>query len=582
MGIRKQPRDYQIECIDSIYEYFRSGKSGNPLVVIPTGGGKSLVQAEFVRGVVEKWPEQRIMLLTHVQELLQQNGAELIEQWPEADFRLGYYSAGLKSRDTDAQITIAGIQSIYKRALEFGAIHLLIIDEAHLLPPKGAGMYRQFIEELSAINPKLKIIGMTATPYRLDSGMLHRGDGAIFTDICYDTDLLRLIHNGYLAPLTTKVGKKRADLAGVKIRGGEYVPGDLEAAMNKADVVNAAVNESIELCADRKKWLVFCSGVKHATNVRDELRKRGITSEMITGETPKLERAAIVERFKRGEIRALTNVNVLTTGFNVPDIDAIIVLRPTKSTGLHVQMLGRGMRMAPGKENCLVADFAGNILEHGPLAEIRVKDNHVVKSPHKVCPDCYEAVPLNAKECPDCGYDFDRKECPMCHVLVKKKEKFCPDCGYEFIALREPTHKARANIGIDVLTSKKASFPGWATVDDVEYKLHRKQGKPDSLRVIYSCGITSYSEWICLEHSGFARDKAIGWWKNRDRGCPEDPPSTIVEALDRSYDLRTPVKILVDISQKFPNIIRHEFPPIDQFAGIVDGPPLQLIIGGKK
>ncbi|KKN71059.1 hypothetical protein LCGC14_0424760 [marine sediment metagenome] len=573
-------RDYQNEAIDSIYDYFRSN-DGNPLIVIPTGGGKSVVQAEFVRGVITQYPRQRMMLLTHVQELLQQNGAELIQQWPDASLRLGYYSAGLKSRDTDSQITIAGIQSVYKRALEFGAIDLIWIDEAHLVPKKGFGMYLQFINELREVNPRLKIIGMTATPYRLDSGMLHRGVGSIFTDICYDTDILRLVRNGYLAPLTTRLGKKRADLGGVKIRGGEYVPGDLEKAMNKDDVVVSAVTETIDKCSDRKKWLVFCSGVKHAHHVRDEFRERLISSETITGETPKGLRAVIIDRFKRGEIRALTNINVLTTGFNVPDIDAMIVLRPTKSTGLHVQMMGRGMRMAPGKENCLVLDFAGNILKHGPLAEIKVKNNHVVKSPQKECPDCGLPCKLSAKECPDCGYDFDRKECPRCHALVKKKETACPDCGYEFVIAQEPRHKAKANIGADVMTSTKAQFPGWAEVDKIRYTKHAKPGKPPSMRVIYYCGITQYSEWICFEHTGYPRDKAAGWWRRHsDSGVSRaelKTPSTVDEAIERSGNLQKPTKILVDIAQKFPRILRHDFSDINR--SLPFPPPLQKPAG---
>lgn len=527
-------RDYQQEAVQSVYDYFRDN-DGNPLIVLPTGSGKSYVQAAFVRSAIEQYPDQRIMLLTHVQELLQQNGAELIRSWPGACWKLGYYSAGLKSRDTDKQIIIAGIQSVFRRALEFGAIHLVIIDEAHLVPKKGEGMYRRFIDELRAVNPKLKIVGMTATPYRLDSGTLCGGEGSIFTDICYDTDLIRLIGSGYLAPLTTKLGENRTSLKGVRVRGGEYVPGDLDRVMNDPGVVGKAIKETVALCADRKKWLIFCSSVAHAERVRNELVTcYGIPTETITGDTPKAERSETIAKFKAGKLRALTNVNVLTTGFNVPDIDAMIVLRPTKSPGLHVQMMGRGMRPFPGKVDCLVLDYTNNILEHGPIDKIKVRkkedgESVVDTEPLRECPNCASLVPIASRQCPECDYEFERDNAPK--------------------------HKEKAAIGAEVLSVP--SFAGWVEVDSVSYHKHEKKGKPVSLKVEYHCGITSYSEWVCLQHRGFPRNKAASWWRRRSTNGPV--PNTVDDALDEVRGLLEPVKIMVSITGKFPQIIGHVF-----------------------
>jgi len=527
-------RPYQREAVDSIYSYFHEN-TGNPLVVLPTGSGKSLVQATFVREVIEQWPSQRFLLLTHVKELLQQNGAELVRCWPEAEMRLGYYSAGLKSRDTGAQITIAGIQSIHRRAHEIGQVDLILIDECHLVPPKGAGMYRRFMSELRELCPAVKVVGMTATPFRLGTGLLHRGRGALFSDICYSADIKGLIDDGYLAPLTTKLAKDRADLSTVKVRGGEYVAGDLDRVMGDKDVIRGAVAETVDKACDRKKLLVFCSGVDHALAVRDEFREQGVSCETIIGSTPKEERDALIESFKQGEFRALTSVNVLTTGFNVPDIDCLVLLRPTKSTALYVQTLGRGMRTAPGKTDCLVLDFTDNILEHGPIDKIQIKPKNesdgdeISKAPMKACPECNEPVPISARECP---------------------------CGYEFEIDSMPKHSARAHIGAPVLSAEK--LVGWADVHAVDYSVHSKPGKPNSMKVTYRCGLRDYHEWVCIEHEGFPRQKAEGWWARRTESGPA--PERAADAVEQAYRLaKRPTRIMIDSSGKYERIIRHVF-----------------------
>ena len=187
--------------------------------------------------------------------------------------------------------------------------------------------------------------------------MLHEGDNALFTDIAYEVTVRDLIDQGYLSPLISKEPKTRLDVSGVATRGGEFVAQDLAAAVDQEAITRAAVAEVIEYGKDRKSWLVFCAGVEHARHVAEEFRRRGISCDTIFGNTPKQERNRIVAAFKRGEIRALVSMGVLTTGFNAPAVDLIALLRPTKSVGLYVQMVGRGTRLAAGKENCLVLRF---------------------------------------------------------------------------------------------------------------------------------------------------------------------------------------------------------------------------------
>ncbi|MCC5970401.1 MAG: DEAD/DEAH box helicase [Pararhodobacter sp.] len=520
-------RPYQHASIASIYGYFQSNK-GNPLVVIPTAGGKSLVMAAFIEGVLKSWPDQRILIVTHVRELIAQNHAEMIGLWPDAP--AGIYSAGLGKREAQARILFAGIQSIHRRAQEVGHTDLVLIDEAHLIPGNSSTMYRRFLDGLARINPALKVIGLTATPFRLDSGMLHEGKNALFTDIAYEVPVRDLIDAGYLSPLVSKQPTTRLDVSTVGTCAGDFIQRDLAAAVDQEAITRAAVTEIIEHGQARKSWLTFCSGVEHARHVAEEFGRQGITCDTIFGDTPKEERDAIIAAFKRGEIRALASMGVLTTGFNAPAVDLIALLRPTKSAGLYVQMVGRGTRLAPGKENCLVLDFAGNVRRHGPIDLVRPKrpgEGGGGEAPTKVCPMCESIVALSTTECPDCGYEFPDREV-----------KIAPTAAT-----------------LPVLSPKAH----WVPVHGVSYSRHDKLGGLPSLKVTYNCGLKSYSEWVCLEHQGYARQKAAEWWRKRAPGQPV--PRSVDEAIASAHHLELPNEISVRPSGRYVEISGYRFDP---------------------
>ena len=519
-------RPYQQAAITAIYGYFQNS-TGNPLVVIPTAGGKSLVMAAFIEGVLKAWPDQRILIVTHVRELIAQNHAEMIGLWPEAP--AGIYSAGLGKREAQARILFAGIQSIHRRAQEIGHTDLVLIDEAHLIPGNSSTMYRRFLDGLAQINPVLKVIGLTATPFRLDSGMLHEGKSALFTDIAYEAPVRDLIDAGYLSPLVSKQPATRLDVSKVGTRAGDFIQRDLAAAVDQEAITRSAVTEIIEHGAERKSWLAFCSGVEHARHVAEEFGRQGISCRTIFGDTPKEERDALIAAFKRGEFRALASMGVLTTGFNAPGVDLIALLRPTKSAGLYVQMVGRGTRLAPGKENCLVLDFAGNVRRHGPIDLVRPKRPGEAgggEAPTKVCPVCESIIALSATECPDCGYEFPAR-------MVK----IAPTAGT-----------------LPVLSPKA---PQWLQVSGVSYSRHDKLGGLPSLKVTYNCGLTSYSEWVCIEHQGYARQKAAEWWRKRAPGCPV--PLSVDEAIAQTARLARPSDISVRPSGRYFEISDHRF-----------------------
>ena len=290
----------------------------------------------------------KILAITHVKELIEQNSAELKAVWPLAPS--GIYSAGLKSRDTFQQIIFCGVQSVHDKAPLFGHVDLLMVDEAHLIPRTSDTMYKRFISDLRVRNPNMGLVGLTATPYRLGSGRLDQGDDAIFDKIVFTYGIADGVRDGYLARLVSKATETGFDLTGVRKQGGEYVEKDLQVACDKAETTRRAITEAVAYGADRRSWLAFCAGVDHARHVRDEIRSRGFSCETVTGKTPSKERSQILEDFKAGKIRCLTNANVMTTGFNAPCVDMIIALRPTASTSLYVQMAGRRESYCPRQE----------------------------------------------------------------------------------------------------------------------------------------------------------------------------------------------------------------------------------------
>ena len=405
-------RKYQSRSIDILYEWMSKNK-GHPCVVLPTGSGKSVVISELIRRAMQGWPETRVLMLCHQKELIEQNAEKMRAIWPGAP--MGIYSASIGKRELGEPITFAGIQSIKGKSSRVGHIDLCIIDECHLVNHKGAGVYRNFLDELLAINPSMRIVGYSATPYRLGHGLI-TDKPAIFDDLLDPVTIEELIQKGFLAPLQSKVTKTNYDLSGVHKRGGEFIESELQAAVDTDENNDAVVREVIALAGDRKSWLFFCTGVHHAHAVASSLRREGISAACVHGETPKEEREHILADFKAGRIQALTNANVLTTGFDAPNIDLIAMLRPTMSASLYVQMAGRGMRLKNHTDHCLVLDFAGVVRTHGPIIAVTPPQRKgeegrgVGEAPVKACDNCDELVAISAKECPACGTAFPEPE----------------------------------------------------------------------------------------------------------------------------------------------------------------------------
>jgi DNA repair protein RadD len=256
----------------------------------------------------------------------------------------------------------------------------------------------------------------------------------------------------------------------------------------------------------------------------------------VTGKTPSIERDRLITQYRRGELRALTNANVLTVGFDVPDTDMLIMLRPTQSPGLYVQMVGRGSRIAPGKANCLILDFAGNAMRHGPVDQI----------------EAWTPRPSERGDAPS-------KTCPDCETICATAVRICPECGYQFPFDETPKHEAHAS-NAPILSTDIAPVIERHPVVSVDYQYHEgRDGKRPTLKVTYRGPLMRIaSEWICFEHEGYARSKAVAWWVLRAPGTPV--PSTIDEAEQRAPDeVRKPVAIRVNTRPKYPEIVGYEW-----------------------
>ena len=543
-------RYYQEAAIKSALECLQSPIAVNPCLEIPTGGGKTPIIATIARVIAQAGA--RVLIVAHRKELIEQT-AEKLETWG-GGVPFSIVSAGLGQKKYDGLVVVAGIQSVYKHAKELTAdgarpINFLIVDEAHLIPntDTGAeGMYQTLIRDLTAYFPRLRVVGLTATPYRLGTGTVV-GDDKILNKIVYKVGVKELIDKGFLSPLRSRLPALDVDENKIRIERGEFKTADLEAEYGQAPIVHKAAENIVAMTKDRKSVLIFCCGVAHAKQVKDALeRLQGDPVALVTGDTPAADRAETLRRFKRDlrpslvggddetAIKFLVNVDVLTTGFDATNVDCVVLLRPTMSAGLYYQMIGRGFRLHPDKKDCLVLDFAGNIERHGaidlldPTAEKKKGDG---KAPVKKCPRCLSMIAASATTCPECGQvivdeDF---ECPKCHGMNAKRANFCMICGYQ---LREiAKHDTTAATAFSVVSGEDIPLQKEKVVS-VSYTKHvsKKSGK-NTLRVDYETEFGNrLTEFVCFEHDGFAKQKALKWWAARSTIAPA--PVSVAQAYN--------------------------------------------------
>jgi DNA repair protein RadD len=531
-----QLRPYQERVLDDLWSWFMRHDDGHPIVGACVGAGKSLMIAAVAQRMHREAPGARVLVLMHQKELLEQNVEKMSKIWPDAD--VGIFSASKGRKDLGCQITFATIGSVWKQAHRLGRIDMVMADECHLINTKQQGMWRSFLSDLERYCPGARTVGWTGTDFRGNGAFLTAGKEALFTHRAATVTMRELLDLGFLTPLSPCDTRARIETDDVAVSGDDYVVHELAKVTDTEELVEATVSEICTLFSDRKRWLVFAVTIKHAEHVCAALRARGVSVAMVSAETPKAEREAMINDFRAGRIRCMVNVAVLTTGFDVPELDAIALLRATKSPVLYVQIAGRGMRLADGKVDCLWADFTDTTSRLGPVDNVKgriPRGGGPGEAPFRICPSCGSRNKATAIVCADCGFEFPKPE------IIK--------------------HGAEAR-GAAVL-SDQLNPERDIDITRVTYEIHIKHGSEDSMRVEYWSGLQIVArEWVCFNHRDYPRLKAESWWRQRARnfdGVPRTSSDAVAAA--RGGAISQPHGITINTRAKRPEILAYRWEP---------------------
>lgn len=553
-----QLRYYQQEAVNAVLQSLASSRD-NIVVEIPTGGGKTPIIATLCNTFARNG--YRTLVLAHRAELLTQT-VEKLKIWaPGASASL--FSAGLGSRDLTASIVVAGIQSIYNKAddlTRYGVIDVVIVDEAHLIPASGEGMYRMLLDALKRVNPSLSVVGLTATPYRLTSGEIC-GKDKILNRTVYKVGVMELVEGGYLSRLVSKAPPVDVDFDEIPIKRGEFESSAVDEACSS--IVASAARDVLKYTRNRNSVLIFCSSVATAEAAARQIAvSTGDSASVATifGDTPRAERDDVIRRFSRESLRSnlfgesekpvkyLVNVDVLTTGFDAPNVDCVVLLRPTASPGLYYQMVGRGLRLDEGKNDCLILDFGGNLRRFGAIDKIEPPKKGKPRGDgpkQKICPRCYNALENKALFCNVCRYEFEPPNedflCPACEAKNARVNRFCVSCGFELPRSERGSRlDDTADFNSAVLSSEERQvlYDGIQKtpifeepVESISYLSHiGKSGKPCLMVNYVARSGAKITDFVCFEHSGLPRQNAAKWWCERSTIRPI--PRTVAEAVD--------------------------------------------------
>ncbi len=493
-------RPYQADSVKAVLHYFR--KHSTPaVIVLPTGAGKSLVIAELAR-----LAKGRVLVLAHVKELVEQNHGKY-EGYGQKG---AIFSAGLGRKETDQQVVFASVQSVVRNLDAFkNQFSLLVIDECHRVPDDKSSSYQKVISHLRELNPGIKVLGLTATPYRLGMGWIYqyhtRGqvrseEPRFFRDCIFELPIRYLLDEQFLTPakmLDTPV--LSYDFSQLKpANTGRYKESELDSVIDKDKrATPQIIHQVIDMAKTRQGVMIFAATVRHAKEIH-QLLPQG-QAQLVIGDTPTPERDDIIQRFKQREIKYLVNVSVLTTGFDAPHVDLIAILRPTESISLYQQIVGRGLRLSPGKHDCLVLDYAGNSYD---LYQPEVgdpkpdSDSEIITIP---CPACgfnnnfWGKLDSNGfllehygRKCQGFFTDEDTGEREHCNYRFRAK--YCPECGADNDIAARICHECDATLVDPDKKLKEALNLKDALVfecSDMQLSVHKLESGKSQLKVTY-------------------------------------------------------------------------------------------------
>lgn len=436
-----QLRSYQIEAVRAVIHYFQ--RNSDPAVmVLPTGAGKSLIIAELAR-----LAKGRVLVLAHVKELVEQNH----QKYQSYGLQGAIFSAGLNKKETDQQVIFASIQSVMRNLTHFNEpFSLVVIDECHRVSMKEDSGYQLVLKHLYHINANLKVLGLTATPFRLGQGWIYqyhtRGmvrsqTECFFRNCIFELPIHHLLDEGYLTPARRLDAPLLSyDFSQLKpATTGYYKTSELDQVIKQSQrATPQIVRQIIQLAEPKKGVMIFAATVHHAREIYALLPPEN--SGLILGETSTNERFVLIEQFKQQKLKFLVNVAVLTTGFDAPHVDLIAILRPTESVSLYQQIIGRGLRLFNAKTECLILDYAGNRFdlyqpEVGEPAPDSTSELVTIPCPACGCNNNFWGkldsqglvIEHYGRQCQ--GYHWDQKQHIEVHCGYRFRAKYCPNCG---------------------------------------------------------------------------------------------------------------------------------------------------------
>ena len=398
-------RPYQEAVIAEVRQALRGGCQA-PLVVSPTGSGKTVMFSHIAHGAGAKG--KRVWILVHRAELVEQTSRTM----RELDIPHGVIAAGWPV-DPLPHVQVVSVQTVVRRTGGLIPPDIVIVDECH---HAAAGTWSKILQAF----PKAIRLGFTATPERLDG----KGLAGAFDTLIRGPEVAWLIEQGFLSPPKYYAPPNQLNLEGLNVRGGDFARDELAKEMDKPMITGDAVQHYQRLCPGAPS-VVFCASIAHAEHVAQAFGAAGYSAATLDGTLDRVERRRRVRDLGNGSLQVLTSCEIISEGFDIPTVTAAILLRPTKSLGMHLQQVGRVLRVAPGKANAIILDHVGNCLRHGLAEEEREwslegrpkkkkKASDEDAPPVRQCPKCY-ACHVPAPICPECGHAYETKKREIDH-----------------------------------------------------------------------------------------------------------------------------------------------------------------------
>ena len=539
-------RYYQRNAIDALHSWFDTKPEDPALIALPTAAGKTIIFSHFIKEVFHKNPKARFLIMAHRKELVAQAESKLKSVWPDAP--VGVLAAGMKRFQHNAQILVASRDTLAspKRLEKVGKFDYMIIDEAHNVPPSSLTRYKKIIDTLSE-RQSMKVMGCTATPYRMGQGYIYgnRKDH-FFKGLAYSVSIPELIQAGYLCRLSAFAVNDNAIIdagkVSLKFKGGDFREKELEDIAMVDETIIEVISDWIDnaYTKGRTASVFFCVSVLHAQKMTQYLKQHGINAAVVTGETPNQDRDKILADFESGKLHALCNVGVLTEGWDAPRTDCIALLRPTQSVGLYVQMCGRGMRLHDNKENCLLLDYGENVARHGCLDEVEPGESLPGRYKPKICASCNAINSPSAKECIECGQVF---ESTQSKVLWTKKE-------------REVARRTKADKQAVLSDERKASAPKNKPITDIYASVVKSKNGSEYCQVVFTVEGEFFPKKMPLMFGHpTAHNMAVRKWKKITTkwGSPSQP--WMAAELINSGAFDTISEIIVQKQGKYENVV---------------------------